>query len=238
MTTTSLLAVPGTERLSRENVAAFLDMCDRHGWSADAIAAVISLESGWSPTAGAGAWSPSRTASGLLQFIEATAKGLGVTPTSRKPAAVTSGAGDGRAWATWTILGMAISQQIPLVEAYYERTLEGRSPRLVDYYLAAYGSAHIGKPLDAVLSRAGERIYEQNRGLDLDADGVIEVADLDALVRRQQAKAGGARIQLAASGGSGDSQGARARGLVAVVALGVLAAAGAIYGKQTKRLRT
>jgi hypothetical protein len=241
--TTTLLRVPGTETLSREDVGAFLAMCDRHGWNPDHIATVISLESGWNPSAGSTVWAPKRTASGLLQFIEATARALGVAPSIVAPpgVVVTDDARARAPWATWRVLSMSVAEQIPLVEAYYSKAFAYvSSPRRVDYYLAAYGSAHIGKPLGAVLARKGEKIYEGNRGLDLDKDGAIEVSDLDAFMVAKQSQATG-RIDVSAGvadgAKTGESRGARALGLLAVVALAALAAVSGAHGKQATRTR-
>lgn len=194
--TRTILAVPGIERLNPKALDAFFSMCERHGWDADSLAAVLSSESGFYPHAGVYAWSPKRTASGLLQFIESTAKALGVQPTTVRPAAISPDKGAGKAWATWRILAMPQEEQIPLVEAFYVRGFGTRRPtRPVDYYLLPWG-AWPGLAMDYVLAREGQRTYEENRGLDLNHDKTITVADLAARVASIQAQARGRRIAI------------------------------------------
>jgi hypothetical protein len=190
--TNSVLLVPGLERLSDGALFQFAAMCDRHDWNADALAAVLSSESGFQTNAGSYAWSPKRTASGLLQFIESTAKGLGVGGSTSRPDHVPD-VGGGKAWATWTVLRMTAEEQLRLVEAYYVRAFASRAPvRPVDYYLPAWGAWH-GLALDHVLATKGQNVYEVNKGLDVDRNGVITVSDLAARVASRMAEAKGRR---------------------------------------------
>lgn len=181
-----LLAVPGVETLSKSDIATFVSMCERHEWDADALATVISSESRWVPYAGVYAWTPERTASGILQFIEQTAKGLGVKPTADRPSLLVSHKGDGRSWATWRVLGMSVSEQIPLVERFYMQAFGGSvPPRLVDYYTVPWGAGW-GLSDSTVLARVGSPAYEGNKGLDANGDGQITVSDLESHLRRIQ----------------------------------------------------
>lgn len=158
-------------------------MCEAHGWDPAAIAAIMATETGYtfSPRAGENVWQPSRTATGLIQFIEATARGLGVVPTSRAPTEALAARGEGRSWATWTLMTMTAEQQLKLVEAYFARASDYTRP--VDYYLLTWG-AQPGLPLDHVLAELGQPAYEANRGLDTNNDGTITVQDLDYVLSR------------------------------------------------------
>lgn len=160
-------------------------MATRNGWDVDAIAAVISIESGFSPSAK----SPVATASGLIQFIDSTAKALGIPGGA---AAVRS---------------MSAVDQLPWIEKYYRGRFGSRRPRPVDFYLAGWGTG-IGQPDSYVLARedaeltfAGgtQNLYTLNAGLDTNGDGVITVGDLRALIERVQARAGGQRLDASPS---------------------------------------
>jgi hypothetical protein len=159
-------------------------MAGSRGWDRSAIAAVMHVESGFQPDAGSSAWSPSRTASGLLQFIESTANRLGVEPTSIRPKGV-SHSGSGKAWSTWTILNMPAEDQLDLVRQYYEGAGANSNWRPVDYYLATWG-AKSGLSLSTVLADLegdNANLYKANPGLDRNQDGRITVEDLDGFVK-------------------------------------------------------
>lgn len=186
--TYQLLAVPGASRTSSEFRRAFAEMVDRHGWDGDAIAAVISRESGFK--AAAMNPQPGQTATGLIQFTIATLRGLGF-PGSREQFAA-----------------LDELEQLPFVERYFERAFPRSTPaRSVDYYLATWG-ARAGLPLEHVLAAAPDKLYEINKGLDVNGDGAIRVADLDAALASTIGKARGERLPVgkvqsaAASSGS------------------------------------
>jgi hypothetical protein len=161
-----------------------VQICARHGWDPRAIAAVMAVETGYTFAADAGRqyWTPKRTATGLIQFIEATARALGVRSTKSAPDSELAERGEGKAWSTWTLMKMNALEQLDLVEKYYERAFRVVAPtRPVDYYLATWGSSP-GQPLSDVLAREGTKIYEANKGLDRDGDGAIKVDDLNEVV--------------------------------------------------------
>jgi hypothetical protein len=149
-------------------------MVDRNGWDGDAIAALISRESGFK--AGAMNPTPGQTATGLIQFTIATLRGLGWSGTREQFAALDE------------------LEQLPYVERYFRRAFPNSTPaRSVDYYLATWG-ARAGLPLDFVLATKGEKVYEINKGLDVNGDGFIRVEDLDAALASTIARAGGQRL--------------------------------------------
>jgi hypothetical protein len=137
----------------------------RNGWDADAIAAVMSVETG-------GTFSPSirnqsSGAVGLIQFMPSTAAALGTT--------------------TADLAAMTATQQLDYVEQYLRRTLGSRrlSLRRVDYYLAVFWPAAIGEPMTEPFLRAPSRAYEANAtAFDSEQKGYITPADLDAPLAR------------------------------------------------------
>lgn len=180
----SILAVPGLSLTDGAFRAALVRMAERHGWDADAIAAVMSVESARTFRADAGweQWTPKRTATGLIQFIEATAKRLGVEPIAVPIHRTLFDRGDGKLWATWALMGQTPVGQLELVERYFARAFETRRPtRPVDYYLVVFGAAP-GLPSSTVIARAGDPRYDQNKGLDRNKDGVLTVGDFEELM--------------------------------------------------------
>jgi hypothetical protein len=169
----ALLNVPGASRTSDAFRQAFGAMVDVHGWDGDAIAAVISNESGFNPAAMNPL--PGQSAVGLLQFIRSTLAALGWLGTREQFAALSD------------------VQQLPFVERYYLNAVDPGAHRPVDYYLATWG-APPGLPDDHVLAAAGSVVYELNKSLDTNRDGVITVADLGAVVDAKIRRAGGARL--------------------------------------------
>ena len=162
-----ILAVPGLASQTLSFIYNLAALAEKHGWSADGIAAVISHESRFNPAAK----NPIGSATGLIQFIESTARMLGTT--------------------TAALARMTAEEQLPYVEAYFSRTLGGRKPMNADeYLLPTYGRPDaIGKPDDFVLDRkdspdpAEARRYHDNAGLDADHKGAITAGDIRKSLR-------------------------------------------------------
>ena len=172
----SLPDVPGLrDRLAVEPGfgAAFLAMTDAMGWGqeqADYLAASIGgIESKFNPQA----VNPMSRATGLIQFMPSTAKALGTTVEA--------------------LAAMTATEQLPFVRAYFkDRKL---APR--DVYPAIFYPAVIGKADDAVIARAGEKVYDQNKGLDVTGDGVLTAGDIRSKADRVvQAAASKPRIEV------------------------------------------
>ena len=105
---------------------------------------------------------PGQTATGLLQFIEDTAQGMGTT--------------------TEAIRRMSPVEQLRLVEKYLT-PFRGRLNSLADVYLAVFrgfiaegGDTSVVAPLDK--SNKERRIYSLNRWLDFNGDGKITKGEL------------------------------------------------------------
>lgn len=162
MTLLSLLDLPGlSARESAEPgfALALQGVADRLGLDPNFIGAVMSLESGYNPQA----VNKQGGATGLIQFMPATATGLGTSAAALK--------------------AMTAIQQLPFVEKYYQaagRAIHKDTPG--DYYMATFLPAYVGKPAEFVIAERGMPIYDQNAGLDADHDGTLTVGDVWAKI--------------------------------------------------------
>ena len=142
----------------------------RLGISEADLYAVMSFETGgtFNPgirnAAGSGA-------TGLIQFMPSTARGLGTT--------------------TEALAGMSRVDQMKYVEKYLSN--KGiRGGNLSDIYMSVLFPAAVGKPDSFVLFGRGAmsgytgRAYDQNRGLDSNGDGSITKAEASAKVLRHR----------------------------------------------------
>jgi hypothetical protein len=113
---------------------------------------------------------PRSTATGLIQFMEATAEQFGQTCS--------------------TLAAMTPEQQLDYVERYFAATMKGHGAlrSLSDTYMAILDPVAIGKPEDATLWVSGQSAYAANSGLDADHDHVITKAEAAAAVRRTLAE--------------------------------------------------
>lgn len=99
---------------------------------------------------------------GLIQFMPATARGLGTS--------------------TQALALMTAVDQLDWVRMYF-KPYTGRLHTLSDVYMAILWPAAVGKPEDFVLFAKPSIAYTQNAGLDLDRDGQITKAEAAALVQ-------------------------------------------------------
>jgi hypothetical protein len=168
----TILAVPRIETTTHEFRIALCEMCDRLGAEVDAMAAVMSFESGFNPAA----CNRHSGATGLIQFMpKGSAKDLGTTCDA--------------------LAKMSAVQQLPYVERYFApyknslKTLEG-------CYLSVFYPVARSMQPKQVIARIGSRVYDQNAGFDKDRDGDVEVEEICATVRAHAAKAGGRRVPV------------------------------------------
>ena len=131
--------------------------------SSDLIA-IMKQESGVNPKA------VNRTsgATGLIQFMPATAQRLGTT--------------------TQELAQMDGIQQLDYVYKYFKMTGVGDGS-LGDLYMAVFMPKYVGYPPETVLGASGApgfagKVYSQNAGLDRNKDGTITVADVKNSVAR------------------------------------------------------
>jgi peptidoglycan hydrolase-like protein with peptidoglycan-binding domain len=133
------------------------------------LMAVMSFESG-------GTFSPSilnaagSGAVGLIQFMPATARGLGTSSAA--------------------LAAMTAEAQLDFVEKHF-RPFKGRLTTIEDTYMAVLLPKAVGKGSDFVLFERPSVAFNQNRGLDIDGDGRITVFDASFKVRQLLTTAGG-----------------------------------------------
>lgn len=133
------------------------------GWSdehADWLMACMAFETGerFSPSVR----NPSSTATGLIQFMAATARQLGTTTTR--------------------LAAMTAVQQLAYVEAYL-RPYARRIHSLEDMYMSILWPRGIGQTLNWVLWYSGTQTYAVNRGLDRNRDGKVTKQEAAQKVR-------------------------------------------------------
>lgn len=138
------------------------------GWTnehADWLMACMAFETGetFSPSVR----NPSSTATGLIQFMAATARQLGTTTTK--------------------LAAMSAVQQLAYVEAYL-RPYARRIRSLEDMYLAILWPRGIGQALSWVLWYSGTQAYAVNRGLDRNRDRKVTKHEATQKVRDLLAK--------------------------------------------------
>jgi len=143
-------------------VSAVGDMGRRNGWDPSLLMAIMDFETG-------GSFSPSQknlagsSATGLIQFMSSTAKGLGTT--------------------TAKLAKMTRLEQLVYVEKYLKPLLSGvKNPTLSDMYMAVLWPKAVGKPNDYVLFRKGTKQYGPNAGLDTNKDGTVTKAEASSKV--------------------------------------------------------
>lgn len=139
------------------------DICNRFGWPeehASWLMACIAFETGRSfdpaikNQAGSGA-------TGLIQFMPRTARGLGTT--------------------TGDLAKMTAVQQLYYVEQYF-KPYHKRIHNLPDMYMAILMPRYVGKPGASVLFSEGIA-YRQNSGLDKNKDGKVTKDEASSMVQ-------------------------------------------------------
>lgn len=126
------------------------------------LATVISFES-------AGTFSPSiknpgSSATGLIQFMASTAKGLGTSVEA--------------------LAAMTATEQLVYVQKYFEIAAKGKNlSRLRDVYLTVFAPGFVNKGDDAPAYIKGQGgAYEVNAAMDRDGDGIITVGDVGGVI--------------------------------------------------------
>ena len=131
-------------------VAALQSVAQNNGVSSDDLARIIAFESAntWSPSVK----NPGSSATGLIQFMGATAKSLGTT--------------------TAELAAMTRDQQMVYVDKYLQQ-YKGKIKNLGDLYMAVHWPAGIGKDEAYVMYREGSAEYAGNKNLDTNGDGTV-----------------------------------------------------------------
>jgi hypothetical protein len=110
---------------------------------------------------------PQSGATGLIQFMPATARGLGTT--------------------TDALAAMTAVAQLDFVAKYF-KPMRGRMATLEDVYMAILFPVAVGKPNSFALFSRPSLQYRQNAGLDLNRDGVVTKEEAAHHVRLRLAK--------------------------------------------------
>jgi peptidoglycan hydrolase-like protein with peptidoglycan-binding domain len=158
----NLINVPGIENTSEEFRQKVIQIAQNIRIDPDFLMAIMSFESGasFSPSKR----SPVSSAVGLIQFIRPTAKQLGTTVEE--------------------LAGMTAVRQLDFVEQYFMQ-FKGRLKTIEDAYMAVLFPDGIGKGSGHVIFRKGDKNFNPNKGLDLNGDGLITVAEAAARVRQR-----------------------------------------------------
>jgi peptidoglycan hydrolase-like protein with peptidoglycan-binding domain len=176
-----LIDVPGIENTSQAFRDKVVQVAERLEMNPNFLTAVMSFESG-------GTFSPSvpnkagSGAVGLIQFMPATARGLGTT--------------------TAALAAMSAEAQLDFVEKHY-RPFRGRLNTIEDAYMAVLLPKAVGKGGDFVLFQRPGVAFTQNRGLDIDRDGRITVFDASFKVRQLLTSAGAGTGHILRRGSTG-----------------------------------
>lgn len=141
------------------------EVAARLGFDPNWLMAVMGFETGY--TFSPAARNPGSTATGLIQFIESTARGLGTS--------------------TAQLARMTAVQQLDFVERYYQPQA-ARIRNLGDAYLAVLWPLAVGMPDSFIMWQKDEgpyqRQYALNSGLDVNRDGNITRGDAVASVNQ------------------------------------------------------
>ena len=106
-------------------------------------------------------------ATGLIQFMRSTAKGLGTTLEA--------------------LAAMTAVDQLDFVARHFE-SKRGRMKTLSDVYMAILFPVAVGKAEAHVLFKAPSKAYEQNKGLDANKDGEVTKGEAAAKVQAKLVK--------------------------------------------------
>jgi peptidoglycan hydrolase-like protein with peptidoglycan-binding domain len=130
------------------------------GVETNALLGIMKLESNLNPQA----VNKYTKATGLIQFMPSTARGLGTS--------------------TAELYNMSASEQMQYVEKYLRNAGVRSGMGIGDIYLAVFMPAMLGKDDNHVISTAGKKVYDQNPSLDHTKDGVLTVADVKQSAQR------------------------------------------------------
>lgn len=189
--------LPGLARHGAHVRRAFVSACESLGFDqdqADALAGLIEHESGWK----AAAVNPTGGATGLIQFMPATAKGLGTS--------------------VGALRAMSEIEQLPFVVRYFKHFRTRLAPREIP--IAVFMPSLVGKPDNHVAFQAPATGYRWNKGLDTDKDGRITLGEVRAhALRPLAAAASRPRLPIDTDGAAAGSLGV---GTVIAIAVGAL----------------
>lgn len=151
-----------TEHATIEFVKKTIEIANELQMNPDDLFAVMAFESWFDPKAK----NPVSTATGLIQFMEVTAKSLNTS--------------------TEELANMSNIDQLDYVYKYYE-PYTGKINDIYDAYMVTFCPKGVGKTNDYVLYEDGQKGYTKNARLDYNGDGKItkEEAVREVLERRK-----------------------------------------------------
>lgn len=153
-----ITGVQGNPNVTPEFLRGVEGMAQRLGANPEHIMAAMSFETGGSFASDVR--NPRSSATGLIQFMDSTARGLGTT--------------------TSELAQMTPTEQLAYVERYFE-PYRGRLGDLESVYTSIL-AGHPASGNEALFTQ-GDRAYGPNRELDIDRNGVITAAEATAHVR-------------------------------------------------------
>ena len=171
--------VPEEVSSDTEFTTAVTNLAKKYDLNEDDLYAVMSFETG-------GTFDPAKKnmagsgATGLIQFTNSTARGLGTT--------------------TEALARMSRTEQLKYVDKYFSnKGIQGGN--IEDLYMSILFPAAVGKPSNFVLFGRGaiagygpgSRAYSQNRGLDRNNDGSVTKAEASAAARAHKKGGSGGR---------------------------------------------
>lgn len=151
-----------SSKVSSTFVERVLWICDDLGMDPNYLMACMAFESGESFSASKR--NPQSSATGLIQFMSATAKALGTT--------------------TAALAAMTAEDQLKYVYKYFQPHKD-RLKTLEDTYMAILLPSAVGKPLSYNIFNKSRTQYLANRGLDANRDGIVTKAEAAAKVREK-----------------------------------------------------
>jgi hypothetical protein len=162
---THTVAPPSTKeiawgaKVSSSSKAKVIKICEGLSLNPDFLMSCMAFESGetFSPSIK----NPHSSATGLIQFMAATAKGLGTT--------------------TDALSKLTAEAQLDYVEKYFQ-PYAGRLKTIEDTYMVILYPAAVGKDNSFVLFSSPSKMYEVNKGLDTDGDNKITKSEAGAAV--------------------------------------------------------
>jgi hypothetical protein len=190
----SVLAVRGLAKQPPEVLRVLVEVCEQLGTPVDTVAAVLAHESGWNPTA---LYFRDKNDDGSPRKVPFVAAGLCQLTVE----AHLDGFGDWekvRAVTTWPAERQLREVLLPLWSKYGKR-VRGAHPG--HGLMLNFLPDRAGGPEDKVLGDKDApgllgRVYAINRGLDLNGDGKITIADVYASAARVCRGAKGRRVRL------------------------------------------
>ena len=149
------------KKVSKEFKLKVIDVCKRLEIVPDHLMACMAFETGetFSPSVK----NPHGSATGLIQFMATTARVLGTT--------------------TKELSLMTAVEQMDYVEKYF-KPYTGQLHTVDDVYMVIFCPKAVGKPESFVLYNEG-RSYTDNKGLDINNDGVITKYEAGLRVREK-----------------------------------------------------